>query len=78
MSKLPITMACGFYDRMHALHTGEVKPVGIDLNFVAMDDPRQIFDRMGGGVALDASEMSISENATKLTAGNSRLVNEPV
>jgi 4,5-dihydroxyphthalate decarboxylase len=78
MSKLPITMACGFYDRMHALHTGEVKPVGIDLNFVAMDDPRQIFDRMGGGLEFDASEMSISEHATKLIAGNSPFVAVPV
>ncbi len=47
MSKVPITFACGLYDRMLALYTGEVKPDGIDLNFLAIDDPRQIFDRMG-------------------------------
>ena len=34
MSGLPITFACGLYDRMLALHTGEVKPDGIDLNFL--------------------------------------------
>lgn len=78
MSNLPITLACGFYDRMHALYTGQIKPDGIDLNFIVMDDPRQIFDRMGGGLEFDASEMSISEHATKLIAGNSPFVAVPV
>jgi hypothetical protein len=32
MSKLPLTFACGLYDRMLALHTREVVPEGIDLN----------------------------------------------
>ncbi|MGH7033789.1 MAG: hypothetical protein ACREFL_08685, partial [Stellaceae bacterium] len=65
MSNLPITLASGFYDRMHALLTGDVRPAGIDLNFLPMDDPRQVFDRMGGGLEFDASEMSISEHVTK-------------
>ena len=78
MSDLRITMACGFYDRMHALYTGEVKPAGIDLGFIPMDDPRQIFDRMGGGLEFDASEMSISEHVTKLIAGGSPFVAVPV
>jgi len=78
MSNLPITLACGFYDRMHALYTGDVKPAGIDLNFIPLDDPRQIFDRMGGGLEFDASEMSLSEHATKLIAGNSPFVAVPV
>ena len=44
MSKLPLTFACGLYDRMLALHTGDVRPDGIDLNYIPMDDARQIFD----------------------------------
>jgi 4,5-dihydroxyphthalate decarboxylase len=78
MSDIPITLACGFYDRMHALYTGDVKPAGIDLTFMAIDDPRQIFDRMGGGLEFDASEMSMSEHVTKLIAGNSPCVAVPV
>ena len=78
MSDLPLTFACGFYDRMHALYTGQVKTAGIDLNFLALDDPRQIFDRMGGGLEFDASEMSLSEHITKLVAGNSPFVALPV
>ena len=61
MPNVPITFACGLYDRMQALYTGEVKPEGIDLNFLAIDDPRQIFDRMGKNQEFDASEMSSSD-----------------
>ena len=78
MANLPITFACGFYDRMHALYTGDVKPAGIDLNFMPIDDPRQIFDRMGGGLEFDASEFSLSEHITKLLAGDLRVVALPV
>ncbi len=78
MSNIPITLASGFYDRMHALYTGDVKPTGIDLTFLPIDDPRQIFDRMGGGLEFDASEFSLSEHITKLIAGNSPFVAVPV
>src|SRR5215469_10009215 len=37
MPKVAVTFACGLYDRMSALYTGEVKPEGIDLNFLAID-----------------------------------------
>jgi 4,5-dihydroxyphthalate decarboxylase len=59
--KLPLTFACGLYDRMLRLYTGEVQPRGIDLTFLANDEPRDIFDRMGGKLEFDASEMSSSE-----------------
>jgi 4,5-dihydroxyphthalate decarboxylase len=78
MPNVPITLACGFYDRMHALYTGDVRPAGIDLKFIPIDDPRQIFDRMGGGLEFDASEFSLSEHITKLIAGNSPFVAVPV
>jgi 4,5-dihydroxyphthalate decarboxylase len=68
MSKLPITFACGLYDRMLALYTGEAKPDGIDLNFLAIDDPRQIFDRMGKNLEFDACEMSSSEVISRRAA----------
>ena len=50
MPGLPITFACGLYDRMLALHTGEVKPDGIALNFLGIDHPREIFDRMANNL----------------------------
>jgi 4,5-dihydroxyphthalate decarboxylase len=61
MSRLQLSFACGLYDRMLALYTGEVKPAGIDLNFIAIDQPRPIFDRMSGGQEFDVAEYSSSE-----------------
>ncbi len=61
MPKLQLSFACGLYDRMQPLYTGEVKPDGIDLNFIAIDQPRPIFDRMSGGQEFDVAEYSISE-----------------
>ena len=61
MSRLQLSFACGLYDRMLALYTGEVKAAGIDLNFIAIDQPRPIFDRMSGGEEFDVAEYSSSE-----------------
>jgi 4,5-dihydroxyphthalate decarboxylase len=78
MPKVPITFACGLYDRMLALYTGEVQPEGIDLNFLAIDNPRQIFDRMGKNLDFDACEMSSSEVIGRLAAGRDEMVALPV
>ncbi len=61
MAKLQLSFACGLYDRMQALYTGEVRPDGIELNFIAIDQPRPIFDRMSGGEEFDVAEYSSSE-----------------
>jgi 4,5-dihydroxyphthalate decarboxylase len=76
-TKLPLTFACGLYDRLLRLYTGEVAPAGIDLKFLANDDPRDIFDRMGGKLEFDAAEMSSSEFISRFAAGNSPLVAIP-
>ncbi len=61
MAELQLSFACGLYDRMQALYTGEVRPDGIELNFIAIDQPRPIFDRMSGGEEFDVAEYSSSE-----------------
>ena len=61
MAKLQLSFACGLYDRMQPLYTGEVTADGIDLNFIAIDEPRPIFDRMAGGEEFDVAEFSSSE-----------------
>jgi 4,5-dihydroxyphthalate decarboxylase len=78
MSHLPMTFACGLYDRMTALYTGEVRAEGIDLNFVAINDPRELFDRMVGRLEFDASEMSASEYVTRLARGQCPFIALPV
>jgi 4,5-dihydroxyphthalate decarboxylase len=66
---VPITFACGLYDRTLALATGEVKADGIDLNYLAIDHPREIFDRMTDAQEFDASEMSSSDYARHVAHG---------
>ena len=78
MPSLPITFACGLYDRMQALQTGEIKPDGIDLNFLVMDNPRQIFDRMSNNLEFDACEMSSSEFVSRYAAKKLPFVALPV
>jgi 4,5-dihydroxyphthalate decarboxylase len=77
-TKLPLTFACGLYDRMLRLYTGEVAPAGIDLKFLANDEPRDIFDRMGGKLEFDASEMSSSEYISRFATGQCPFVAVPV
>ena len=78
MAALPITFACGLYDRMLALQTGEIKPDGIDLNFLVMDNPREIFDRMSNGLEFDACEMSSSEFVSRYAPNKLPFVALPV
>ena len=73
-----MTFACGLYDRMLRLYTGEVQPRGIDLKFLANDEPRDIFDRMGGKLEFDASEMSSSEFISRFGTGHCPFVAIPV
>jgi len=78
MAALPITFACGLYDRMLALQTGEIKAEGIDLNFLTLDNPREIFDRMSNRLEFDACEMSSSEFVSRYAAKKLPFVALPV
>src|SRR5437588_449540 len=61
MAKLQLTFASALYDRMQPIYTGEVQPEGIDLNFIRIEQPRPIFDRMSGAQEFDVAEYSSSE-----------------
>jgi 4,5-dihydroxyphthalate decarboxylase len=78
MPALPITFACGLYDRMLALYTWDIKPDGIELNFLTLDNPREIFDRMTGRLEFDACEMSSSEYVSRFAAKKLPFVALPV
>jgi 4,5-dihydroxyphthalate decarboxylase len=76
--KLSLTLACGPYDRMDALAKGEVQPAGVDLNYITIDHPRDIFDRMLLGKVFDASEISASDFICRYVDGKRDLVALPV
>jgi 4,5-dihydroxyphthalate decarboxylase len=71
MAKLQLSFACGLYDRMQPLYTGDVKVDGIDLNFIAIDQPRPIFDRMAAGEEFDVAEFSSSEFVQRFATASS-------
>lgn len=78
MSRLPLTFACGPYDRMEALRYNLIEVEGIDLNFLPIQAPREIFDRMVGGREFDVSELSLAEYVTMTANGNSPFIALPV
>ena len=78
MAPIPMTFASGLYDRMVPLASGEVKPKGIDLNFLEITHPRDIFDRMVGQQEFDSSELSASEYITRYVAGDRTFIALPV
>ncbi len=78
MAKVPLTFACGLYDRMLPLYTGEVKVEDVDLKFVVEDNPRVIFDRMASQGAYDASEFSSSEYISRVAGNQCPFVAIPV
>ena len=73
-----LTMACGPYDRMEALRTGEVTADGIDLDMIPIKSPREIFDRAMAGADFDIAEMSTSEHIANTVLGKSPHVAIPV
>jgi 4,5-dihydroxyphthalate decarboxylase len=78
VTRLRLTFACGNYDRMAALRTGDVAVEGIDLNYIAIDQPREIFDRMGWHGEFDLAEFSSSEFISRYARGDRTLVALPV
>ncbi len=78
MSKLRLTLACGPYDRIEALRSGDVKPEGIDLQVLPPMGPREIFDQVMAGADFDLTEMSTSEHIANTVLGTSPHVAIPV
>jgi 4,5-dihydroxyphthalate decarboxylase len=77
VEKLHLTVACGDYDRTHALQTGAVQAEGIRLNYLPLE-AEEIFWRMGHHLEFDASEMSLSNYITMISRGDSPFVAIPV
>lgn len=78
MSRLSLSFACGPYDRMEALQYERLAVEGIDLNFVEIQAPREIFDRMVGTREFDLSELSLAEHVAMTARGDSPFVAIPV
>lgn len=75
--KLPLTLACGLYDRTFGLRDGTIPVEGVDLNFLPMM-PVETFRRQGRHAEFDASEFSLSTFLVLHSRGDRRFVGIPV
>src|SRR2546421_7825286 len=57
--RVPLTLACGAYDRTAGLARGEIQPEGVDLTVLALP-VEETFFRMTRHREFDAAEMSLS------------------
>lgn len=78
MQKLPVTFACGPYDRMEALNLGLIQPEGIDLHYIPIQSPPEIFARMQKTQSFDISEMSMAHYMIMRSRGNFPFLAIPV
>lgn len=78
MGDLKLTLACGPYDRTESLRTGLIKPEGIDLTYIPIQSPPEIFSRMIDLKSFDASEMSLSAYLQMRALGKTEFVAIPV
>jgi 4,5-dihydroxyphthalate decarboxylase len=78
MANRTITIGCREYDHTRALADGRVKVDGLNLKFVNISPPSQIFLRMLHNEEFDASEMSLSNYMIAVGKEDRRFVAIPV
>src|SRR5437667_6828927 len=78
VGNLALTAACGPYDRTEALRTGAVQVEGIDLTYLPIQSPPEIFNRMVQKNSFDVAEMSVSLYLTRRAQGSFPFVALPI
>jgi 4,5-dihydroxyphthalate decarboxylase len=70
MDRLHLDFACGSYDRTRALQDGSVQAEGIDLTYVPVDPPEEVFWRMLMHREFDVAEMSLGSYVAGVARGD--------
>jgi 4,5-dihydroxyphthalate decarboxylase len=78
MTNRTLTIGCRDYDHTRALADGRIKVDHVDLKFVNISPPSQIFLRMLHNEEFDASEMSLSNYMIALGKEDRRFIAIPV
>jgi 4,5-dihydroxyphthalate decarboxylase len=76
MTEIPITIACGNYDRVQAIKDGRVKVEGCNVAFLPLY-PEEIFHRVFKFQEFDVSEISFSSFIRTVAAGTSDYIGIP-
>ena len=77
MARLPLTLACGDYDRTRALEEGTIRPDGIDLTCLRLP-VEETFFRMMRHQEFEVAELSLSSYAVSLQQDPAPFVALPV
>jgi len=76
MVEIPVTVACGNYDRTEAIRDGRVKVEGCAVTYLPLY-PEEIFHRVFKFQEFDISEMSFSSYIRTVAAGTSAYTGVP-
>ena len=76
MADVPITIACGNYDRTKAIIEGRIKVEGCTVTYLPLY-PEEIFHRLFRHQEFDVAEMSFSSYIRTLAAGTSPYIGIP-
>jgi 4,5-dihydroxyphthalate decarboxylase len=76
MTLIPITIACGDYDRTRAIKDGRVRVEGCDVTYIPLE-PEEVFHRTFKFQEFDVSELSFSSYLRITDAGKSDFVGIP-
>ena len=74
--RIPITLACGDYDRTRAIKDGRVGVEGCDVTYLPME-PEEVFHRAFKHQEFDVCELSFSSFMRTMDAGTSPYVGVP-
>ena len=74
--RIPITLACGDYDRTRAIKDGRVNVEGCDVTYLPME-PEEVFHRAFKHQEFDVCELSFSSYMRTMDAGTSPYVGVP-
>ena len=77
MSRVPLTVCTGDYDRVRALADGRIGIEGCDINYLAMN-PEQAFYRAWNSLEFDVTELSGSSYILARSSGWDKYIAVPV
>jgi len=78
MPDISLTLACGAYDRTEPLHDGRVKVEGVNLTYIPIESPPEIFARAIRAGEFHIAEMSMATYFTSVTSGDFPFIALPV
>ncbi|MBI3706216.1 MAG: ABC transporter substrate-binding protein [Proteobacteria bacterium] len=76
MANIPLTIACGDYDRTRALREGRIGVEGCDVTYIPLE-PEEVFFRAFRHLDFDVAELSLSSYLVKSSRGQCPYIGIP-